>query len=252
MEYNLATGSATGQGTDSLSNIENINGSNYDDRLIGNGGTNILDGKSGNDTLNGGLGNDILMGGGGVDQASYEASPIAVTVNLSISKAQNTVGAGKDTLVGIENLLGSNFGDNLTGDALDNVLEGGSGDDLLSGSLGNDVIIGGLGRDVMTGGEGIDTFTFNSINESTGVNTDVITDFKAGVDKLDLSAIDANVFASGNQGFLLISSDVAFSSAGQVKFTQGNVFAEVTGDGVADFQITLTGVISLGTNDIVL
>jgi Ca2+-binding RTX toxin-like protein len=40
-----------------------------------------------------------------------------VTVSLAVAGAQNTVGAGSDTLTGIENLTGSSFNDVLTGDA---------------------------------------------------------------------------------------------------------------------------------------
>lgn len=59
-----------------------------------------------------------------------------VKVNLSLSAAQNTVGAGLDTLAGFENLTGSKFDDNLTGDAGANVLAGGLGNDVLNGGTG--------------------------------------------------------------------------------------------------------------------
>ena len=38
---------------------------------------------------------------------------------------QNTVGAGTDTLSGIENLTGSHYNDTLSGDSNDNVITGG-------------------------------------------------------------------------------------------------------------------------------
>jgi Ca2+-binding RTX toxin-like protein len=61
------TQSTGGGGTDTLSNIENLTGSTYDDRLTGNGAANVLDGLSGNDSLIGGGGNDTLIGGLGDD-----------------------------------------------------------------------------------------------------------------------------------------------------------------------------------------
>ena len=92
--------------------------------------------------LNGGAGNDILVGGNGVDTASYVDAASAVTVSLAIAAAQNTGGAGTDTLIAIENLTGSNFNDTLTGDAIANMLDGGAGNDILIGAAGDDSLIG--------------------------------------------------------------------------------------------------------------
>ena len=64
------------------------------------------------------------------DTASYAEASTGVTVDLAISGPQNT-GEGSDTLIGIENLTGSAFGDTLKGTSGDNVLIGGAGDDML-------------------------------------------------------------------------------------------------------------------------
>ncbi|HEX5624146.1 MAG TPA: VCBS domain-containing protein, partial [Sulfuricurvum sp.] len=65
---NLAAGTATGgDGSDTLADIENVIGSNYNDNITGNGDANVLSGGLGNDTLNGGAGNDTLSGGAGND-----------------------------------------------------------------------------------------------------------------------------------------------------------------------------------------
>ncbi|HBR68800.1 MAG TPA: hypothetical protein DEA55_05425, partial [Rhodospirillaceae bacterium] len=84
---------------------------------------------NGNDTLDGGAGDDILDGGTGIDRALYNAASSAVTVSLAITAAQNTLGAGIDTLLDIENLTGSGFNDTLTGNSGDNSIDGGSGND---------------------------------------------------------------------------------------------------------------------------
>ncbi len=60
-----------GSGTDTLTNIENLTGSNLNDTLTGNAAANILNGGAGNDTLNGGAGNNSLIGAAGTDTASY-------------------------------------------------------------------------------------------------------------------------------------------------------------------------------------
>lgn len=57
-----------GSGFDSLRNLENLIGSDYDDNLTGNSGNNSLRGGAGNDVLNGGDGDDVLDGGAGADQ----------------------------------------------------------------------------------------------------------------------------------------------------------------------------------------
>lgn len=52
---------------DTLSNIENIVGTAFNDKLVGNAGVNIIEGGAGNDTLDGGAGIDTLIGGNGND-----------------------------------------------------------------------------------------------------------------------------------------------------------------------------------------
>lgn len=56
-----------GGGSDTLTNIENLTGSSFNDSLSGDGLANILTGGAGQDTLNGGGGNDVLIGGAGRD-----------------------------------------------------------------------------------------------------------------------------------------------------------------------------------------
>ena len=76
-------------------------------RLNGGAGNDTLTGGAGNDTLNGGAGNDNMDGGAaGSDTASYADATAGVKVSLAIAAAQNTVGAGTDTLLNFENLTG--------------------------------------------------------------------------------------------------------------------------------------------------
>ncbi|TGR74434.1 calcium-binding protein, partial [Mesorhizobium sp. M1C.F.Ca.ET.193.01.1.1] len=72
-------------------------------------------GSAQNDTLEGDGGNNVLNGGAGIDTLSYEHATAAITVSLATTAAQNTIGAGSDTLSAFENLTGSGFGDTLTG-----------------------------------------------------------------------------------------------------------------------------------------
>jgi VCBS repeat-containing protein len=162
-----------------------INAGDGNDVLTAGSGNNELHGGAGNDLLYSGPGNDLLDGGTGSDTASYAHATAGVTVNLGLLGAQNTLGAGTDTLTGIENLVGSNFNDTLTGDNNNNVINGGLGNDILNGGGGDDLLIGGMGNNTLTGGAGADTFQWLKGNSGH----DLITDFTPGTDKLDLSQL---------------------------------------------------------------
>ncbi|WP_244060560.1 retention module-containing protein [Aeromonas caviae] len=64
---NGASQNTGGAGTDSLSNMENLVGSMFNDSLTGDGNANVLSGLAGNDILSGGGGDDLLIGGTGSD-----------------------------------------------------------------------------------------------------------------------------------------------------------------------------------------
>ncbi len=175
-----------GAGTDTISNFENILGSAYNDKLTGDSGNNIIEG---------GAGNDIIDGAGGTDTASYASAASGVTVSLAVTGAQNTGGAGTDTITNTENLTGSAFGDRLTGNSAANTLRGNGGNDILYGGSGNDTLYGGDGDDVLYGGLGLDklygdagadTFVFEAASAYN--NVDVVYGFsKEQGDRLDLS-----------------------------------------------------------------
>lgn len=90
-----------GAGIDSLTNIDGITGSNFNDTLIGDGGNNALNGKAGNDLLVGGFGTDTLTGGAGADQFRFDAFNQGidaitdfVAVNDSIQVKASSFGGG--------------------------------------------------------------------------------------------------------------------------------------------------------------
>ncbi|AOF93679.1 calcium-binding protein [Sinorhizobium sp. RAC02] len=168
VNVDLAAGSGSGgeaQG-DTLSNIENLIGSAFNDTLTGSSAANILSGGNGDDVLQGGAGADTLDGGAGIDTVSYAASSAGVTIDLRLLGPQVSSGdANGDTLTGIEIIRGSVFADIITGDANDNIFtDGGVGAaDILTGGAGNDtysvynagtaiVEIGGEGNDRVSAG----------------------------------------------------------------------------------------------------
>src|SRR5262249_4357861 len=127
----LAGATNTGGDTqgDVLSNIENLEGSAYNDTLTGNAGDNWIYGEGGADTID---------GGAGFEPASYFYSAVGVTVSL-VAGAVNTGGdAQGDVLTNIEDLEGSAFNDTLTGNAGDNFIYGAGGADTIDGGAGID------------------------------------------------------------------------------------------------------------------
>jgi Ca2+-binding RTX toxin-like protein len=130
---------ATG-GIDTVNSLlaTNVLGANVENlRLLATSAANGT-GNALNNTIFAGAGNNILNGGDGIDTVSYAFATSAVTVSLAVTTAQATGGSGSDTLLGFENLTGSNFNDTLTGNAGANTLNGGAGADTLIGGDGSD------------------------------------------------------------------------------------------------------------------
>ncbi|MGH6735503.1 MAG: S8 family serine peptidase [Methyloceanibacter sp.] len=235
--------------------IENAVASDGNDTITGNGAANMLYGMRGNDTLSGGLGDDLLDGGANNDTANYQTGG-GVIVNLSLAGAQNTGSAALDTLVSIENLIGSATGaDTFTGNGFANILSGLGGNDTLRGGAGNDVLTGGLGRDTLFGDADSDIFNFDSKSETKkGAQRDKINHFERGPDDIDLKDIDAKS-GSGNQAFKFIGKQDFHDKKGELRYEDKGatviVQGDINGDGKADFEI-FVNVGSLGKGDFLL
>jgi len=250
---NLTTNEVTRSGeTDRLKGIENADGTNNADTLLGNALANRLGGASGNDTISGlggddvlagGLGDDRLDGDAGFDLADYAAGP-AVTVDLSLAADRATRGAEVDALAEIEGALGSANADTFRGDAQGNLFRG----------LG--------GRDLQTSGAGADVFDYDAVSDSPWsagkTRCDRITDFVHLSDDLDLSTIDAKTGTPAvNDAFAFLATNgTAFTAAGQVRWytLNGNTFVEAStdADATAEFQVQLDGLKTLSATDFVL
>ena len=122
------------------------------------------------------------------------------------------------------------------------ILFAGGGHDVLYGGDGADLIVGAAGADSLTGGAGADTFRYDAASDSVGL-ADLIGDFQSGVDKVDLSRIDASSLVGGNQAFTWIGSNAFSGSAGQLRTYEADgyrwVAGDTNGDSVADFAIAL-------------
>jgi Ca2+-binding RTX toxin-like protein len=181
VSLNIATQQNTlGAGLDTLSQIENLIGSDFADDLTGNTASNILQGGLGNDVLTGWSGADTLIGGPGNDSYFVEiAGDVVIEVfNEGIDSVNSSV---TYTLpVNVENLTlrgasaingtGNGQANTITGNAANNVLNGGAGNDNLQGAAGNDTLEGETGRDTLDGGFGTDILKGGSGNDNYWVD----------------------------------------------------------------------------------
>jgi Ca2+-binding RTX toxin-like protein len=178
-EMGSATGTASGN--DTLTNVFSVRGSNFDDTLLG---------SAFNDTFEGRGGFDIIDGADGFDLVRYDNGSNGPGSFIASALGGFTASAGghqTDTLLNIESIRGTNFGDQFDGSASGTgyTFDGRGGNDTLVGSQGDDVLRGGLGVDFMDGGLGSDTFDFDHLGEAG----DTIAGFEAapGGDVLDIA-----------------------------------------------------------------
>lgn len=265
-----------------------LDGGNYID--AGDGANSITSG-GGDDTLLSGKGADTIIAGGGIDRITLRGGADTVDAGAGIDRlvidysamttdvtggvASGNLGSGYvghfgDVAVSTIDFEGSEQftiatgagNDSLTtGDGADvlrsgsgnDVLKGGGGGDKLSGGGGNDRLFAGLGVDHLTGGKQADVFVFLTIEEAgSGKQRDVIGDFVSGVDRINLSAIDANANRNGDQSFIFIGNDDFSSRAGELHLKNGVVSGDTDGDGRADFAIELANLSDMTRADFLL
>lgn len=142
VSVNLASGAASGGDAagDTLSGIDGIYGSAYNDTLVGFDGSSTVPGDAYTNVFYAGAGNDYLDGAGGDDSLYGET--------------------GKDTI------YGGSGNDHIDGGADNDLLYGGTGDDSIFGGTGNDTIHGGDGADYIDGGDGADVLYGDGGNDT--------------------------------------------------------------------------------------
>ncbi|MBF2002604.1 MAG: hypothetical protein IGS38_18005 [Synechococcales cyanobacterium M58_A2018_015] len=184
-------------------------GDDNDNVLIGSTENDRLFGLGGNDVLDGGLGIDQFDGGEGFDTVTYDSFTDGIIAHLQTGSVSFVLGQPSESLISIENLIGSRGNDSITGssgndtfsgnagrdslfgrDGVD-VLDGGDGDDVVSGDKGDDTMLGGAGddrllwidgdgSDIISGGAGNDTVQFTGAttfapNGGTKPGDDILT-----------------------------------------------------------------------------
>jgi Ca2+-binding RTX toxin-like protein len=222
-------------------NIENLildgtddiggTGNTLNNILTGNSGDNTLNGAAGADTMNGGLGNDTYVydGKDAIDDlGGVDVVQASLAIDLTLAAFEDIEGV---RLTGSGALAA-------TGDGGANLLAGNGGANKLSGGDGNDTLQGGGGADILDGGTGNDLFLYTSKLDGK----DVINNFAAGQDVLDLDAL----FDSLSVATELRDERVALADKG------GSVEVRVDADGKASNGPELFVAVLNTADDVVL
>jgi Ca2+-binding RTX toxin-like protein len=201
-------------------------GNSLDNAIIGNGGNNVLAGLGGADRLDGGA--------SGTDTADYSASDAAVCVSLTKGRGYGGHAQG-DTLVGIDNITGSDYNDTLEGGAGTNILRGGAGNDTVTYERAGKAVTvtlatteqqdtGGAGRDRLYNIENLTGTEFD--DQLTGTNGANVLRGLGGNDRINGGG--GNDALDGG-----IGADILTGGAGIDSF----IFGDLTGgvDTIADF-----------------
>ncbi len=160
--FDLITGTATGNGTDTFEDVDGFSGTEGDDSLV-------TDGTFGTDYF--GFGGYDFFGWGGVDTVDASAASALNDVEIYLDE----LGTGRD----VENAIGGAGDDIIDGNDVANDLMGGDGFDDIFGGLANDTIEGGTGNDLLSGGDGGDTLIYT--NSTTGMVIDNQLGFTEGI-----------------------------------------------------------------------
>lgn len=215
-------------------------------RYFGDAGNDIFISEGFSNTFNGGSGTDTI------DYSKRSNSnvvgDIPVTVNLLEQRAL-TSATRAETLISIENVIGTRLNDIITGNNGKNVIKGINGDDSLVGLGGNDTIDGGPGSDFiagdggndrLTGGSGRDGFLFR-VAPGTA-NADVITDFTTADDIIGLSSAIYQLPLGPIDPSRLVIGKNATNPFHRVIYDKitGKVFFDSDGSGPAQAQLIVT------------
>jgi Ca2+-binding RTX toxin-like protein len=220
-----------GGGTDTLTGIEDLVGSAFDDTLTGTTGDNALRGGAGNDMLIGLGGNDIFDGGDGIDTVSYEASgSLDTTIDLALTGPQ-AIGSSQVTLINVENAIASSYwGGTLKGNSAANHLTGGINASTLMGRGGNDVLDGTLGRaDTASYAEAANGVTVD-LTLSGPQNTGEGSDTLIAIENLTGSAFADTLKGSSGDNVLIggAGDDMLFGRGGSNRLDGGDGFDTVS------------------------
>ena len=179
-------------GPDVLTSIEDVEGTSFNDTLLGDDGSNRLVGLAGADFINGRQGIDFLLGGegndtvvcsegdfayggGGWDSISFDGGAAFVNVASELF----LVGGLGFYMTEFEAYVGGSDADSISGADFAESFSGGAGNDVLRGQGGDDLMLVDAGADVLDCGAGRDTIVFSRA---------MVADWQAGVLDADIAA----------------------------------------------------------------
>lgn len=233
-----------GQGTDTLTSVENVTGSDFNDHLTGDAHDNVLIG---------GKGHDVIDGGAGYDVASYQdIQAITGFEEGVVIDLRTSGGMGEDTLTSIEGVIGTGIGDYFYGNAQDNYMNGGGSFTYPADTVDYSIATAGMAFDMTDfqidpvthesvrmiiasgGGQGTDTLVRMDMVIGTNFNDTFHPLTGIGLPTIDAGAgIDTITFAQNASG-------VAFGAGGpsllNFEKLEGSAFAD-TLYGAAGFSL---------------
>lgn len=248
----------------------------FGDDLDSERGNDTLDGGAGADFLYGHAGNDTYVidnagdqifedtaASGGVDTVQSSVISVAfANYGLNTSGLENIVLTGSKALNGTGNdfanaisgngaantLIGMAGNDTLVGNGGNDYLDGQTGRDVVRGGAGNDTLLGGPDADTLIGGAGRDVFKFGALIGSVPGAMDQIQSGDGGAafdgagaatgDKVDVSVMDADTTATGNQTFVFGGTGKGHLSvvdSGSDTIVRGNM----DNDATFEFQVVI-------------
>ncbi len=227
VDLSLSGPQQTKWGVDTLSNFENLFGSNFNDSLRGDGGPNRIWGADGADYIDGLAGDDILFGG---DSAGEESQGGTDEIHGS---------AGNDTILGnagADRIFGGLGQDDISGNQGDDEIRGGSGNDMLRGNGGDDRVFGDGGDDVINGLSGNDRLFGGAQNDRIlgGAGNDIIDGgtgqdiIGGGAGRDEIDGAGGGDILNGNSG-----NDMLFGGAGN-DILNGNQGSDTLSGGIGD------------------
>ena len=192
------------------------------DYILGSSDDNIISVEA--DDLNDSL---VIDGGEGNDTVSFRNLTAGTTIDMNAET--NTIGDDSITLLNIEDVYGSEVGDDtIIGNAEDNLLYGGGGNDVLHGGDGDDYLLGDQGAlkednndDILYGDAGNDTLVGGHGNDTLyGGDDDDSLHGQRGDDRLIGGAGDDNIRADGGIDTVVFSGNLSDYTTVKISSTQ--------------------------------
>ncbi len=247
--------------TDTLVSIENVRGTAFDDRILGNSEDNLVLGSMGRDRLDLGGGHDLvdytdLVFAG--DQGLWIDLGVQANWDLDALPQAQDQGYQVQWLAHVEEIHGSSSGDRIYGTDGNETLDGGAGIDELRGRGGDDLFLGRNDGDRIHGGDGNDTLDYSRL--LAGITASLTTG-RAGQDQLshieNLSGSQFNDILEGDDNINRLSGSLGLDElsglGGNDLFFgpgDGDLFMGGEGTDTVDFRNAAHGVsVTMGRTD---